>query len=64
MKKKLIESFIRSVIILTVVVVITNLFGHHNVTIKLVLLDFLLILSGAGLMTLIDYCLFKNKNKK
>ena len=63
MKKKLIESFIGSVIILTVVVVITNLFGHHNVTIKLVLLDFLLVLSGAGLMTLIDYC-SKIKTKK
>ena len=61
MKKKLIESFTGSAVILTVVVVITNLLGHYNVTIKLVLIDILLVLSGAGLMTLIDYCLFKNK---
>lgn len=64
MKKKLIESFIGSVVILTIVVVITHLLVHHDVTLKLVLIDILLVLIGAGIMTLIDYSLLKKKNNK
>ncbi len=64
MKKKLIESFIGSVVILTIVVVITYLLVHHDVTLKLVLIDILLVLIGAGIMTLIDYSLLKKKNNK
>lgn len=66
MKKKLIESFIGSVVILTAVVAITYWLGHYDVdvTLRLVLLDILLVLFGAGLMTLIEYCLLKKKNKK
>lgn len=64
MKKKLIESFIGSVVTLTIVVVITHLLVHHDVTLKLVLIDILLVLIGAGIMTLIDYSLLKKKNNK
>jgi ABC-type bacteriocin/lantibiotic exporter with double-glycine peptidase domain len=64
MKKKLIESFIGSVVTLTIVVVITHLLVHHDVTLKLVLIDILLVLTGAGIMTLIDYSLLKKKNDK
>ncbi len=64
MKKKLIESFIGSVVTLTIVVVITHLLVHHDVTLKLVLIDILLVLTGAGIMTLIDYSLLKKKNNK
>ena len=62
MKKKLIESFIGSVVILTAVVAITYWLGHYDVTLRLVLLDILLVLFGAGLMTLIEYCMLKKKN--
>lgn len=63
MKKKLIESFIGSVVILTAVVAITYWLGHYDVvTLSLVLLDILVVLFGAGLMTLIEYCLLKKKN--
>ena len=54
MKKKLIESFIGSVVILTAVVAITYWLGHYDVTLRLVLLDILVVLFGAGLMTLIE----------
>ncbi|MBO7101352.1 MAG: hypothetical protein J6V98_04945 [Bacteroidales bacterium] len=64
MKKKLIESFIGSVVTLTIVVVITHLLVHHDVTLKLVLIDILLVFTGAGIMTLIDYSLLKKKNNK
>ena len=64
MKKKLIESFIGSVVILTAVVAITYWLGHYDVTLRLVLLDILVVLFGAGLMTLIEYCLLKKKNNE
>lgn len=64
MKKKLIESYIGSVVTLTIVVVITHLLVHHDVTLKLVLIDILLVLTGAGIMTLIDYSILKKKNNK
>ena len=64
--KKLIEFFIGSVVLLAAIVVIMAWIwnDHYDVSLRLVLTETLIVLAGAGLMTLIQYYVFKKKNGK
>lgn len=66
MMKKLIEFFIGSVVLLAAIVVIMAWIwnDHYDVSLRLVLTETLIVLAGAGLMTLIQYYVFKKKNGK
>lgn len=66
MMKKLIEFFIGSVVLLAAIVVIMAWIwnDHYDVSLRLVLTGTLIVLAGAGLMTLIQYYVFKKKNGK
>ena len=64
--KKLIEFFIGSVVLLAAIVVIMAWIwnDHYDVSLRLVLTETLIVLAGAGLMTPIQYYVFKKKNGK
>ena len=66
MKKKLIEYFVGSVVLLAAIVVVMSWIwlDHHDISMRLVLTETLIVLTGAGLMTLIQYYVFKKKNGK
>lgn len=66
MKKKLIESFIGDAVLLAATIVIMSCIwnDHNDISIQLVLTETLIVLAGAGLMTLIHYYVFKKKNNE
>ena len=61
---KQIEEFIGNIIIMTIVIVVSNIFTKTEMNCRTLLIDLICVLVGAGLMTGLQYLIAKKKNDK
>ena len=59
MRKKLIEYYVGSVVVMTAVVLIIDIQNHDNLTLRTLLIQAVIALVGSAALTLIRYLLLK-----
>ena len=64
MSRKQIEELIGNIIIMTIVIVVSNIFTKTEMNCRMLLIDVICVLVGAGLMTGLQYLFDKKKNDK
>ena len=62
MSRKQIEELIGNIIIMTIVIVVSNIFTKTEMNCRTLLIDVICVLVGAGLMTGLQYLFDKKKN--
>ena len=64
MNKKTIKEFVGNVVILVIVIAVTNLLNQNEMNCRTLVIDAIVVLVGAGLMTGLQYLLDKKKSDK
>ena len=64
MNKKTIKEFVGNVVILVIVIAVTNLLNQNEMNCRTLVIDVIVVLVGAGLMTGLQYLLDKKKSDK
>ena len=64
MNKKTIKEFVGNVVILVIVIAVTNLLNQNEMNCRTLVIDAIVVLLGAGLMTGLQYLLDKKKSDK